>query len=166
MAEGKKSFIAYADVDEIKTYKEALDIIYNVTYHHNDYYRLSFINQNQYQKIQNALSYLRRTKYISGDEHHLLNGIFKHQYDNKKKINDLISQEPRLAAQRFIGRKKIREFIFKRDNYTCLNCERSINLTIDHIIPINKGGENKLSNLQTLCKSCNCSKSDTYKDYR
>ena len=29
-----------------------------------------------------------------------------------------------------------------------------------------KGGENKISNLQTLCKSCNSKKSDNYKDYR
>lgn len=77
-----------------------------------------------------------------------------------------LNAKPRKLASIFISNKKIRRFIFKRDDYKCLSCGGTNNLSIDHINPVNRGGENKLSNLQTLCKSCNSKKSDKYKDYR
>ena len=33
---------------------------------------------------------------------------------------------------------------------------------VDHIIPIAKGGETKLYNLQTFCETCNLGKSDLH----
>ena len=40
----------------------------------------------------------------------------------------------------------------------CAVCKSSKNLTIDHIIPLAKGGGHVYNNLTTLCKSCNSSK--------
>lgn len=55
-------------------------------------------------------------------------------------------------------RKKIAPEVKKRDNYTCQNCGSKSNLTIDHIVPLSKGGTNDLTNFQTLCRPCNSSK--------
>jgi 5-methylcytosine-specific restriction enzyme A len=54
--------------------------------------------------------------------------------------------------------KEVREYVFQRDNHQCQSCGRSSKLTIDHIIPLAKGGSNDISNLQTLCTSCNSQK--------
>lgn len=53
---------------------------------------------------------------------------------------------------------KRRAEVFRRDGHKCLKCGASEYLTIDHILPISKGGGNEASNLQTLCLACNVQK--------
>lgn len=48
--------------------------------------------------------------------------------------------------------------VWKRDNFLCKNCGVSENLSVDHIEPESYGGTLELSNLQTLCRSCNAKK--------
>ncbi len=69
---------------------------------------------------------------------------------------------PRQKVIAYIGRVMglegfIVKRIFERDGYQCQteDCYMQIDLTIDHIIPILKGGTNDDDNLQTLCKRCN-----------
>jgi hypothetical protein len=56
----------------------------------------------------------------------------------------------------------LRHQVLKRDGYRCIECgatNKDTKLEIDHIIPVNSGGENTLDNLQVLCKACNGAKS-------
>jgi len=40
----------------------------------------------------------------------------------------------------------------------CIQCGTKEDITVDHIIPLSKGGSNHISNLQPLCRSCNSKK--------
>lgn len=56
---------------------------------------------------------------------------------------------------------RMRFAVYKRDDYRCQKCGRkNIDLEVDHIIPISKGGKTTMDNLQTLCHKCNMLKSD------
>jgi len=68
-------------------------------------------------------------------------------------------------AKRHVTKSMKREIIM-RDGGECLNCGSTVNLTVDHITPLSKGGDNDYSNLQTLCSCCNSRKSDTIADHR
>lgn len=56
--------------------------------------------------------------------------------------------------------KETRRIVHERSAYRCVTCGTHENLTIDHIIPLAKGGSNEIENLQTMCRSCNCKKGD------
>jgi 5-methylcytosine-specific restriction endonuclease McrA len=40
----------------------------------------------------------------------------------------------------------------------CLNCGTNKNQSLDHKIPLSRGGEHKIGNIMTLCQPCNASK--------
>jgi 5-methylcytosine-specific restriction endonuclease McrA len=57
-----------------------------------------------------------------------------------------------------------RQRIYKRDGFECTYCGNRRNLTIDHILPKSRGGENTWQNLVTCCSSCNRMKGDRTPD--
>ena len=55
----------------------------------------------------------------------------------------------------------LRKQVLDRDGHQCQICGSKgddVKLDIDHIYPRSLGGDNRVENLQVLCKSCNCSK--------
>ncbi len=82
----------------------------------------------------------------------------------------------------------LRAFVFHRDDYRCQSCgcrpseipedftgryaitwvsgDDVLSLSVDHILPRKQGGSHHPDNLQTLCLSCNMSKSARVLDFR
>ena len=59
--------------------------------------------------------------------------------------------------------KYSRENLFQRDGQKCAYCGKKFKrdeLTVDHILPRSKGGDNSWKNLITSCKKCNNIKAD------
>ncbi len=53
------------------------------------------------------------------------------------------------------------QHVKERQDYTCLDCgqrEPAIKLSIDHIIPLSKGGSNDIANIAGRCQPCNSRK--------
>ncbi|MFB6199158.1 MAG: HNH endonuclease, partial [Halobacteriaceae archaeon] len=57
---------------------------------------------------------------------------------------------------------QIREAVIERDNHRCTDCTRPEEVVesfhIDHNVPQGRGGSDRFSNLQTLCKQCHRAK--------
>lgn len=56
----------------------------------------------------------------------------------------------------------MRDFIFRRDGYRCVNCGSMHSLQVDHIIAYSLGGKTVPENGQTLCQTCNLLKSNKF----
>ena len=60
-------------------------------------------------------------------------------------------------------RPHVAQAVLDRDQWVCQapGCNASLTTgtwTIDHIVPISRGGDNRYSNLQAMCRPCNSRK--------
>jgi 5-methylcytosine-specific restriction endonuclease McrA len=81
---------------------------------------------------------------------------------NKLKIN-FYTRKRSYILKNSTGNHTFNEWeeLKRRNDYTCLCCGRKepeIKLTEDHIVPLSRGGDNNIENIQPLCLSCNCRK--------
>jgi 5-methylcytosine-specific restriction endonuclease McrA len=53
-----------------------------------------------------------------------------------------------------------RREVLRRDHHACQYCGSTRHLTLDHVIPLSKGGKHSWDNVVTACERCNQSKSD------
>lgn len=87
-------------------------------------------------------------------------------YARVKAEQKRIAHEKRRAEQQFYARfNRVRReaqihlpALFERDGKQCKQCGCTDQLTIDHVIPLARGGSNELDNLQILCNKCNSRK--------
>jgi len=67
----------------------------------------------------------------------------------------------KLPLSKIISHKPSRSMIYKRDRNSCQYCGATRDLTIDHVIPKCRGGEDTWENLVVACISCNSKKSNS-----
>ena len=55
-----------------------------------------------------------------------------------------------------------KELMRKKSNNRCCHCGKELtdDFSVEHVIPLNKGGTNDLSNMVALCQKCNLEKAD------
>ena len=78
---------------------------------------------------------------------------------NKEKVGDF--EHRRRAAKAKNGVCLVlKKVLVRLANSLCVTCGSCERITLDHIIPISRGGRHSIGNLQPLCQSCNSSKQD------
>jgi 5-methylcytosine-specific restriction endonuclease McrA len=50
--------------------------------------------------------------------------------------------------------------ILAEANGHCAYCGKEAKLTLDHVVPLSKGGKHSKENIVAVCTHCNCSKKD------
>jgi hypothetical protein len=104
-----------------------------------------------------------RRKYVQ-----IVNFI-KHQMPHHKEVPSDIPAppgSPQVTRHAYDVSPDVRSSVFSRDGMKCLRCGTKDSLSIDHIVSLSQGGDNAITNLQTLCTSCNSAKGGATKDYR
>jgi 5-methylcytosine-specific restriction endonuclease McrA len=91
-------------------------------------------------RADDAASYQKRTfqRRLSAAKHRAL------KYDNTS-INELLTEV------------QWRELLTKYNGH-CAYCGKEAKLTLDHVIPLSKGGKHSIDNVVPACKHCNSSK--------
>jgi len=91
-----------------------------------------------------------------------MNDLHKKWIDKNKERAKQIDRKQYARRKKAIGSFTIKEWndLKKKYNFKCAICGRRKKLTVDHIIPLSKGGTNYIDNIQPLCKSCNSSKNN------
>jgi len=103
-------------------------------------------------------------KYYKNNKKHIIQ-LTRNWNKNNPEKRRKYGNDRYVREKNIIGDYSISEWINLKIimNNHCLNCWKTdTKLTIDHIIPITKGGTNYIDNIQPLCKSCNSSKNNKY----
>jgi len=109
------------------------------------------------------LNKLEGASFFSPEKHKYYRDFIVAKY---QEYIDLTSGIDRIMACSYTNKLDVRAFIYEKHGKQCLSCGSKENITLDHIIPIAKGGLNDIDNLQPLCKSCNSKKATKIIDYR
>ncbi|VWB64763.1 hypothetical protein BLA15816_03056 [Burkholderia lata] len=118
---------------------------------------------NHLKKVNSKFSYAMYSRYFGGVRRLAIRIVqYKQGEISESQLLDKYHQKVRVRGS---ISAKLRYRVFERDQFACVSCGRNFNrdnvqLEIDHIIPVSRGGTNEFSNLQTLCIDCNRGKGD------
>jgi 5-methylcytosine-specific restriction endonuclease McrA len=69
-----------------------------------------------------------------------------------------------LRVLRSPERRALIQRVFERDGHRCVYCGSREGLTVDHLFPVSRGGNNDEENLVTSCSECNQEKGDSIEE--
>lgn len=116
------------------------------------------------------LSLLRDKGFIAmygeHDEYIVISNFTKHQNPHHQEVASEIPPPP--GSTNKYNHKPItvpqRRRIYARDGHKCVFCGATDRLSVDHIVPVSKGGTSDDDNLRTMCIRCNTSRGNRMKD--
>lgn len=112
----------------------------------NDYYKRSDICERVNSNSRKSKKKIHAERYGVDEEYTANKLLYHHMYMAKKKaaIVNFTPQRWLEACEAF--------------DYKCAYCGASHNLTMEHVMPVSKGGSTTPNNIVPACKSCNSSK--------
>lgn len=122
-----------------------------------------FIECEKYDKF---ISIARRLKLFDIDSIEEIKKYVKKCWYSYRDYLDKKRNEPRRIACRFTAMREVKDYVYSKYGRKCLCCGSIEKLSLDHVIPIQKGGLDIVENLQPLCLSCNSKKGTQIIDYR
>ena len=125
--------------------------------------KLSEIGKKRHPLISNETRKKMSEKVLTGEKNPSWKGGISKDKKHTNELAKRIGHKRRTLKKGADGSFTLAEWelLKKQYGYTCPICnekEPKIKLTIDHIIPISKGGSNFIENIQPLCGSCNSRK--------
>lgn len=112
------------------------------------------------------ISELRRNRIINWDIAYLSMRIIDNSYEKFRNRGYVKRKKRRSRALIYTSNTSVRDEVFEIHGRACLCCGKSENVTLDHVVPVAKGGGDSVNNLQPLCFTCNRSKGTKVIDYR
>lgn len=164
-----KKYKTEEEILQLKEYKKA----WRRKYYKTNYYK--FLERNKaYQKITRSRTSEKIRAYVK--EYGKTHRAEARERARKSRLNNPglgVAYNSRRRAKK-LGNGGFHtpgeiQYLKELQNFKCLmcnKCEPEIKLTIDHILPVSKGGGDGLGNLQMLCRSCNSSKNAKFIDFR
>lgn len=106
-----------------------------------------------------AIEYAREWRKNNPDKTKQYHKEYFEKNKDKEKIRMRAKQSKRRALKKnngtfYISAKEINKIL----NSRCIICEKQENITLDHIVPISRGGSHSIGNIQPMCLDCNMKK--------
>lgn len=89
--------------------------------------------------------------------------IFVKSMRTKHSLPSIIRLRTYINFKPFLRQQFTRTNVFRRDEYICQYCGiefDSAKLTLDHVIPVSRGGKKCWDNIVSACQECNQKKAD------
>lgn len=125
-------------------------------------------HKNDWQKKKNNPQYLKQHKEWLYKNSEYVKKKAK-EYREKNKILLLISRSNQKSKQKgYYGVISMKEweFVLLMTRYMCIACEDNTADSIDHVLPLSRGGTNTVNNIQPMCLKCNLKKGARHVDFR
>ena len=167
----KKDVIQYrnANIEKIQAYDKKRNDLPHRVKQRNLYTKEHAEHKRLYAKLYYKLHRDKRDAYIKANADEIK--LRKRRYRKKYAAKIMVQNRKRLALKMSVRHEDyVDNYIFERDGWICGICGRKINrrlknpnpfsVSIDHIIPLSKGGDDSPTNVQAAHLRCNMSKNN------